>query len=149
MPNAPRGPNLIVGSRTEIFSVRFVIEGGTNGDIPGTIFNVAETEVGTPAMIVPDGWLFSPMYLEIDGTPNIHASLKALKNGSVMFGGKEFDVHRIVNEEGGIIEVGNPPLLNPGDRLEFYLELNGVAKKSCMEEVLVHMVIAPERSLRV
>jgi hypothetical protein len=137
-----------VGSKTEIFSVRFGLEAGMHGQILGTIFNAAETEVGAPTMIVPDGWLYSPMYIEIDGTPSISAEIKAVKNGKKVFGGAKFDIHRIVMEESGIVEVEDPPLLRPEDQLEFYLDVRGKVDRPCTEEILVHMVIAPEKGLR-
>jgi hypothetical protein len=137
-----------VGSKTEVFSVRFILERGAHGLVPGTIFNVAETEVGAPTMIVPDDWLYSPMYIEVAGGPSLSATLRAVRNKSVVFEGEDFDIGRIVVENDGIIEVPDAPLLVPGDEFGVYLQVKKAVKVPCLEEVLIHMVMAPDKAKR-
>ena len=144
MPRRSLGATPREGSRTEVFSVRFILEKGARGLVPGTIFDIAETELGSPAFAVPEGWVYSPKYIEVEGIPKLSASLRAVKNNKVVFEGRGFEINKIAEREGGLVEVASAPVLGPGDTFGIYLQIKEPVRTRCIEEVLVHMSITPE-----
>jgi hypothetical protein len=147
MPNHPRGPNMIVGTKEEIMSVRFVVLPGSPAGtmVQGSIYKSAEHEHPTNDLIIPDGYIYHPSYIEVDAEPRLPAELVCKRNGEVVFGGSSFGLTRIALDESGIVEVEEPLMFKHKDRMEFYLKtVTSNGSEHVLEEVLVHMIEVPD-----
>lgn len=147
MPNHPRGPNLIVGTREEIVAVKFVVMPGMpeGSVVKGRMYFDSDHSKPITDLTVPDGYIYHPSYVEVDAQPLLQAELLCKRNGQEVLGGDTFDLTRIARDEMGIVEVGEPVMFKSSDRMEFYIRTKRAnGPDEVLAEALIHVIEVPE-----
>lgn len=147
MPNHPRGPNLIVGTREEIIALKFVVLPGMpeGSVVKARMYLDSDHSKPITNLEIPEGYIYHPSYVEVDAQPGVEAELVCRRNEEEVFGGQAFDLTRIARDEMGIVEVGEPIMFKASDRMEFYIrtkKTNGADE--ILGEALVHLIEVPE-----